>query len=131
MEWKWSARRGIRRHFLNETLKISGPSSAYSPTGAQACILRRTVREFQLHTEIRIAHASLPKRSIDTLGAIARFRRQRRASRGWLVGDRGVSSATITYLEKNSLVREVAFISEPTLILTEVGKRFLAEHVSV
>lgn len=74
-------------------------------------------------------HVSVPKSSIDTLGAIARFRRQRRSSRGWLVGDRRVSSATISRLEKKSLVREVAFNGEPTLILTEVGKRLLAERL--
>ena len=76
-------------------------------------------------------HVSVPKSSIDTLGAIARFRRQRRFNRGWLVGYRRVSSATITRLEKNSLVREVAFNGEPTLILTEIGKRVLAERLPV
>ena len=71
---------------------------------------------------------SVPKNSLETLGAIARFRRHHRSSRGWLLGNRQVSSAAIARLEQKSLVKEVAFKGEPTLILTEVGKRLLAEH---
>lgn len=69
------------------------------------------------------------QRHIDALGAIARFRYQRRSSRGWLVGDRRISSAAISRLEYKSLVKEVAFSGEPTLVLTEDGKRLLAERM--
>ncbi len=69
---------------------------------------------------------SVSKRHIDALGAIARFRHQRRSSRGWLVGDRRFSSAAISRLEHKSLVKEIAFSGEPTLVLTEDGKSLLA-----
>jgi len=70
---------------------------------------------------------SISKSAIDNLGAIARFRRQYRSNRGWLVGDKRIPSAAIAALEQKSLLREVAFNGEPTLILTEDGKRVLAE----
>lgn len=73
-------------------------------------------------------HGSISKSSFETLSAIARFRRQRRSSRGWLVGDRRVSSAAVARLELKSLVKEVAFSGEPTLMLTDDGRRLLAEH---
>jgi len=76
-------------------------------------------------------HGSISKSSIETLGTIARFRRQRRFSRGWLVGDRRVSSAVVDRLELKCLVKEVAFSGEPTLVLTDDGRRLLAEHPSI
>jgi hypothetical protein len=72
---------------------------------------------------------SVSQRHIDALGAIARFRYQRRSSRGWLVGDRRISAAAISRLEHKSLVKEIAFSGEPTLVLTQDGKRLLAERL--
>lgn len=71
---------------------------------------------------------SISKTAIDNLGAIARFRRQYRSNRGWLVGNKRIPSGAIAALEQKSLLREVAFNGEPTLILTEDGKRVLAEQ---
>ncbi len=71
---------------------------------------------------------SISKTAIDNLGAIARFRRQHRSNRGWLVGNKRIPSASIATLEQKSLLREVAFNGEPTLILTEDGKRVLEER---
>jgi photosystem II stability/assembly factor-like uncharacterized protein len=73
-------------------------------------------------------YGSVSKVSMDTLSAIARFRHQHRSNRGWLVGGKRISSAVITRLEQKSLVKEVAFGGEPTLILTEDGKKLLGEH---
>jgi hypothetical protein len=73
-------------------------------------------------------YGSVSKSLIDTLSTIARFRHQHRFSRGWLVGGKRVSSAVITRLEQKSLVKEMAFGGEPTLVLTEDGKRLLAAH---
>ncbi len=72
---------------------------------------------------------SVSQRHVDALGAIARFRNQRRSSRGWLVSDRRFSSAAISRLEHKSFVKQIAFSGEPTLVLTEDGKRLLAERM--
>jgi len=71
---------------------------------------------------------SISKTAVDTLNAIARFRHQRRSNRGWLVGDKRIPSAAIAALQQKSLLKEVAFSGEPTLILTDDGKRVLAEQ---
>lgn len=69
---------------------------------------------------------SITKTSLDALAAVAKFRRQRRAGRVWLIGDRRVATRTIETLEQKDLVREVVFNGTPTLILTDEAKTILA-----
>jgi len=69
---------------------------------------------------------SITKTSLDALAAIAKFRRQRRVGRVWLIGDRRVATKTIETLEQKDLLREVAFNGTPALILTDEAKTFLA-----
>jgi len=69
---------------------------------------------------------SITKTSLEALTAIAKFRRQRRAGRVWLICDRRVATKTIEALEQKDLVREVAFNGTPALILTDEAKTFLA-----
>jgi hypothetical protein len=43
------------------------------------------------------------KTSIEALSAIARYRHQRRFGRVWLIGDRGVSTATVDITRKRRI----------------------------
>lgn len=69
---------------------------------------------------------SITKTSLEALTAIAKFRRQRRVGRAWLIGDRRVATKTIEALERGDLIREVAFNGTPALVLTDEAKIFLA-----
>lgn len=68
---------------------------------------------------------SITKTSLDVLAAIASFRHQKRLGRVWLIGDRRVATKTIERMERQDLVREVAFGGNPALILTDEAKTFL------
>ncbi|WP_105435852.1 hypothetical protein [Neorhizobium tomejilense] len=67
----------------------------------------------------------LSKTSIETLSAIYKYRHQRRSGRAWLVGNRRVSVATVSGLERKAFLKEVAFNGTPTLVLTDEGKRLV------
>jgi len=73
---------------------------------------------------------SITKTSLEALTAIAKFRRQRRVGRAWLIGDRRVATKTIEALEQKDLIREVAFNGTPALVLTAEAKNFLAANNS-
>lgn len=70
------------------------------------------------------------KTSIDTLCAISTYRRQHRAGRVWLVGDKRISSAAIARLEQCNLLRETALNGTPALVLTERGRQLVSGSVS-
>ncbi|HEY0122206.1 MAG TPA: hypothetical protein VGC14_10690 [Rhizobium sp.] len=57
----------------------------------------------------------------EALAAIAFFRRQRNAGRGWLAGDKRLSEKVIERLEQMQLAEESFPGGEPRLQLTIVG----------
>lgn len=65
--------------------------------------------------------------SINTLAAINRYRHQRRLGRVWLVGDKRIAASTVAGLERAAYVREIAFNGSPHLVLTEEGRRVVAD----
>ena len=65
------------------------------------------------------------KTAIRTLAAIHQYRYQRRSGRVWLVGDKRISMPTVVNLEKDALVKELAFNGSPYLALTDEGKRLI------
>lgn len=69
----------------------------------------------------------LSKTSINTLTTIARFRHQHRSGRVWLVGDKRISTAIIANLEAKAFVKEIALNGTPVLVLTDRGKRLVAD----
>lgn len=68
----------------------------------------------------------LSKTAVGTLSAIHQYRHQRRLGRGWLVGDKRISTSTVANLEKEAFVRETATNGFPRLVLTDEGKRLVA-----
>jgi len=69
----------------------------------------------------------LTRRQRDALRAIAFFRRQRKAGKGWLVGDKRLSEKMIERLEIMELVEESVIGGQPTLQLTIVGRAIEAK----
>jgi hypothetical protein len=57
----------------------------------------------------------------EALKAIAFFRRQRKAGRGWLVGNKRLSEKMVERLEQLALVEENYLGGEPRLQLTILG----------
>lgn len=74
------------------------------------------------HTGPAEAAKSLTRTQRDALRAIAFFRRQRKAGRGWLVGDKRLSEKLVERLEMMELVEESFIGGQPTLQLTNVGR---------
>lgn len=65
---------------------------------------------------------SLTRAQQDALRAIGFFRRQRKAGRGWRVGDRYLSDRIVGRLEQLDLVEASAVNGEPILQLTLIGE---------
>lgn len=70
---------------------------------------------------------TLTRAQREALAAIAFFRRQRKAGRGWLVGDKRLSEKVVERLEKMQLVEESFLGGEPRLQLTIVGQAIEAK----
>lgn len=70
---------------------------------------------------------TLTRAQREALEAIAFFRRQRKAGRGWLVGDKRLSERVVERLEKMQLVEESFLGGEPRLQLTIVGQAIEAK----
>ena len=70
---------------------------------------------------------TLTRAQREALEAIAIFRRQRKAGRGWLVGDKRLSERVVERLEKMQLVEESFLGGEPRLQLTIVGQAIEAK----
>ena len=70
---------------------------------------------------------SLTRAQREALSAIAYFRRQRKAGRGWLVGDKRLSEKVVERLEKMELVEESFLGGEPRLQLTIIGQAIKAQ----
>jgi hypothetical protein len=65
---------------------------------------------------------SLTRTQQDALKAIAFFRRQRKVSKGWLIGDKRLSEKIVGRLEQLDLVEESVVQGAPVLQLTIVGQ---------
>lgn len=65
---------------------------------------------------------ALTRAQREAIAAIAFFRRQRKAGRGWLVGDKRLSERVVERLEQMQLVEESFLGGEPRLQLTIVGQ---------
>jgi hypothetical protein len=70
---------------------------------------------------------TLTRAQREAIAAIAFFRRQRKAGRGWLVGDKRLSEKVIERLEQMQLVEESFLGGEPRLQLTIVGQAIEAK----
>ncbi|TCL65838.1 hypothetical protein EV286_112159 [Rhizobium sp. BK251] len=70
---------------------------------------------------------ALTRAQREALAAIGFFRRQRKAGRGWLVGDKRLSEKVIERLEQMQLVEESFLGGEPRLQLTIVGQAIEAK----
>lgn len=74
-------------------------------------------------------HNKLPKAlsraKLDALRAIARYRRQRRVGKGWIVGDKRLSASLIGRLEADAMVKEISLSGTPVLVVTEGGRHEL------
>lgn len=70
---------------------------------------------------------SLTRSQRDALRAIALFRRQRKAGKGWLVGDKRLSEKLVERLEMMELVEKSFIGGQPTLQLTIVGRAIEAK----
>ncbi len=70
---------------------------------------------------------SLTRAQREALTAISFFRRQRKAARVWLVGDKRLSEKIVERLEKMQLVEENFLGGEPRLQLTIVGQAIRAQ----
>jgi hypothetical protein len=70
---------------------------------------------------------TLTRAQREALVAIAFFRRQRKAGRGWLVGDKRLSEQVVERLEQMQLVEESFLGGEPRLQLTIVGQAIEAK----
>ncbi|WCK05719.1 hypothetical protein [Agrobacterium tumefaciens] len=70
---------------------------------------------------------SLTRSQRDALRAIAFFRRQRKAAKGWLVGDKRLSEKMIERLEMMELVEESFIGGQLTLQLTIAGRAIEAK----
>jgi hypothetical protein len=68
---------------------------------------------------------SLSKAKLEALKAIASYRRQRRVGRGWIVGDKRLSTPLVASLEADTLVREITVSGTPVLVVTESGRHQL------
>lgn len=79
------------------------------------------------HSDAADTIKSLTRAQREALSAIAYFRRQRKAGRGWLVGDKRLSEKVVQRLEKMELV-EMSFLGgEPRLQLTIIGQAIKAQ----
>jgi len=74
-------------------------------------------------------HNKLPKTlsraKLDALRAIARYRRQRRVGKGWIVGDKRLSASLIGRLEADAMVKEISLSGTPVLVVTDGGRHEL------
>lgn len=70
---------------------------------------------------------SLTRSQREALRAIAFFRRQHKAGKGWLVGDKRLSEKLVERLEMMELVEESFIGGEPILQLTIVGRAIEAK----
>ncbi|KAA0693383.1 hypothetical protein DTW90_26560 [Neorhizobium sp. P12A] len=70
---------------------------------------------------------TLTRAQREAIAAIAFFRRQRKAGRGWIVGDKRLSERVIERLEQMQLVEESFLKGEPRLQLTIVGQAIEAK----
>ncbi|XAZ25992.1 hypothetical protein LVY75_34970 (plasmid) [Sinorhizobium sp. B11] len=68
---------------------------------------------------------SLSRAKLDALRAIARYRRQRRVGKGWIVGDKRLSASLIARLEADTMVKEISLSGTPVLVVTEGGRHEL------
>lgn len=68
---------------------------------------------------------TLSRAKLDALRAIARYRRQRRVGKGWIVGDKRLSASLIGRLEADAMVKEISLSGTPVLVVTEGGRHEL------
>jgi hypothetical protein len=74
------------------------------------------------HPDAAATAKSLTRTQRDALRAIAFFRRQRRAGKAWLIGDKRISEKLVERLETMELVEESFIGGQPRLQLTIVGQ---------
>lgn len=79
------------------------------------------------HSDAGDTIKSLTRAQRQALAAIAFFRRQRKAGRGWLVGDQRLSEKLVERLEQMELVEESFLGGEPRLQLTIIGQAIKAQ----
>ena len=79
------------------------------------------------HSDAGDTIKSLTRAQRQALAAIAFFRRQRKAGRGWLVGDKRLSEKLVERLEQMQLVEESFLGGEPRLQLTIIGQAIKAQ----
>ena len=74
------------------------------------------------HPDAAETAKNLTRAQRDALRVIAFFRRQRKAGKGWLIGNKRVSEKLVERLEMMELVEESFIGGEPRLQLTIVGR---------
>jgi hypothetical protein len=74
------------------------------------------------HPDTAETAKNLTRTQREALRAIAFFRRQRRAGKGWLIGDKRISEKLVERLETMELVEESFIGGQPRLQLTIVGQ---------
>lgn len=74
------------------------------------------------HLDAAETAKNLTRTQREALRAIAFFRQQRRAGKGWLVGDKRLSEKLVERLETMELVEESFIGGEPRLQLAIVGR---------
>lgn len=79
------------------------------------------------HSDAGDTIKSLTRAQRQALAAIAFFRRQRKAGRVWLVGDKRLSEKLVERLEQMQLVEESFLGGEPRLQLTIIGQAIKAK----